>query len=431
MNKIFLIVKREYLTRVKKKSFLITTFVFPLLMASVWIIPFWLATQPSEERIIEVVDEDGIFESHYNERSNIKFVHSDLPLEVAKIHFIEEGYSGLLYIPELDLDDPKGITFWSKQAEGYEVQGTIESILENEIERIKLKMAGIDSGILDKSKTDISLETKNFDGNNEKESNTATATWLSIILAFIIYFIIFLYGAQVMRGVVEEKTSRIVEVIISSVKPFQLMLGKILGIAGVAFTQLLLWIILTFGFGALFINLSGEGQKQAVTHQIQDQPTSMEENSMMLKAIQSIETIDFPLILGMFAIYFIGGYLLYSSLFAAIGSAVDSETDSQQFMLPITIPLAISFAVISAIIREPHGALAFWMSMIPLTSPVVMTMRLPFDVPAWQLLLSTCFLIAGFLFTTWFAGRIYRVGILMYGKKVNYKELMRWFFLKL
>lgn len=431
MDKIFLIVKREYLTRVRKKSFLITTFVFPILMASVWIIPVWLASQPSEERIIEVVDESGVFANQYKKNSNIKFIKSELPIEVAKVHFLDQGYTGLLYIPKLNLDEPKGITFWSQQAEGYEVQGTIEGILESEIERIKLKNAGIDGEVLDRSKTDITLDTKNFDGTAERESNTATATWLSIILAFIIYFIIFLYGAQVMRGVVEEKTSRIIEVIISSVKPFQLMLGKILGIAGVAFTQLMLWVILTFSFGALFINIGDTGQNAGQEKSILEQTTENDGNSMVGKAIESIETINFPLILGMFAIYFIGGYLLYSSLFAAIGSAVDSETDSQQFMLPITIPLAISFAVISAIIRDPHSSLAVWMSMIPLTSPVVMTMRLPFDVPAWQLFLSTFLLIAGFLFTTWFAGRIYRVGILMYGKKVSYKELMRWFFLKL
>jgi ABC-2 type transport system permease protein len=427
MDKILLIFKREYLTRVRKKSFLLTTFIFPLLMGSIWVIPLWLATQPVDEKTIEVIDESGIFKNHYKTQNNVKFVKTDLPLSIAKEQFIDEGFTGLLYIPKFKIDDPRGFTFWSYQAESMELQGNIEKIIENEIERLKLQSAGINKELLDKNKVNISLETKRFDGKEESKSNTGIATALSIILAFIIYLIIFMYGVQVMRGVVEEKSNRIVEVIISSVKPFQLMMGKILGIAAVAFTQLLLWIVLTFSVVFVVGKISTDANIVKVENTAEKAETSA---NMTAKVLESIGTVDVTYTLLMFTIYFIGGYLLYSSLFAAVGSAVDSETDSQQFMLPITIPLALSFGMISVIIRDPHSSVAFWLSIIPLTSPVIMTMRLPFDVPGWQIALSITLLILGFLFTTWFAGRIYRVGILMYGKKVNYKEIMKWFFVK-
>jgi ABC-2 type transport system permease protein len=432
MDKIFLILKREYLTRVRKKSFLITTFVFPILMGSIWILPAWLSTQPAGERTIEVIDRSGIFKNHFNTKENIKFVESNLPLEVAKNQFIDEGYSGLLYIPKFNIESPKGFTFWSAQTEGLELQANIEKILENEIERLRLQKAGIDKEVLEKNRVSISLETKSFDGEQEKESNTGIATALSIIFAFIIYFAIFMYGAQVMRGVVDEKTNRIVEIIISSVRPFQLMMGKILGIAAVAFTQLLLWVILTISVAiavAKTIDIK-QGKEIVAENQNVDEMVSADKTTLIVKTFNSFSSINLPFILGMFAIYFIGGYLLYSALFAAVGSAVDSDTDTQQFMLPITIPLALSFAMISVILKDPHSSMAVWLSIIPITSPVIMTMRLPFDVPVWQLFASISLLIGGFVFTTWFAGRIYRVGILMYGKKVNYRELMKWFFIR-
>jgi ABC-2 type transport system permease protein len=432
MDKIFLILKREYLTRVRKKSFLITTFVFPILMGSIWILPIWLSTQPSGERTIEVIDKSAIFKNQFNTKDNIKFVESNLPLEIAKDQFINDGYSGLLYIPKFDLENPKGFTFWSAQTEGLELQDNIEKILENEIERLKLQKAGIDKEVLEKNKVNISLETKSFDGGKEKESNTGTSTALSIIFAFVIYFAIFMYGAQVMRGVVDEKTNRIVEIIISSVRPFQLMMGKILGIAAVAFTQLLLWVILTFTVAiAVAKTIDIKQEKEIVTDDKKvDHIMSADKTTLIVKIYKSFGSINLPFLFGMFSIYFIGGYLLYSALFAAVGSAVDSDTDTQQFMLPITIPLALSFAMISVILKDPHSPMAVWLSIIPITSPVIMTMRLPFDVPVWQLITSIALLIGGFVFTTWFAGRIYRVGILMYGKKVNYRELMKWFFIK-
>jgi ABC-2 type transport system permease protein len=241
-----------------------------------------------------------------------------------------------------------------------------------------------------------------------------------------------MYGAQVMRGVVDEKTNRIVEIIISSVRPFQLMMGKILGIAAVAFTQLLLWVILTISVAiavAKTIDIK-QGKEIVAENQNVDEMVSADKTTLIVKTFNSFSSINLPFILGMFAIYFIGGYLLYSALFAAVGSAVDSDTDTQQFMLPITIPLALSFAMISVILKDPHSSMAVWLSIIPITSPVIMTMRLPFDVPVWQLFASISLLIGGFVFTTWFAGRIYRVGILMYGKKVNYRELMKWFFIR-
>jgi ABC-2 type transport system permease protein len=254
---------------------------------------------------------------------------------------------------------------------------------------------------------------------------------------------IFIDGAQVMRGVMEEKTSRIVEVIISSVKPFELMLGKIIGVALVGLTQFLLWVVLTAGIyttvsATLFRNETTEKKVErmiqtrapAVAQMMESDSAAVQQNNWAAEVTEAMATINFPLILGMFLFYFLGGYLLYSALFAAIGAAVDSETDTQQFMLPITIPLILSFIMVQYVILNPEGNIAFWFSMIPFTSPIIMMVRIPFGVDAWQVALSMLCLIGGFIFTTWLAGRIYRTGILMYGKKVNYRELARWLFYK-
>jgi ABC-2 type transport system permease protein len=236
-----------------------------------------------------------------------------------------------------------------------------------------------------------------------------------------------------MRGVIEEKTNRIVEVIISSVKPFQLMMGKILGIAAVGLTQFLLWAILSgLTTTAVTAAFRDELQTQQQAATLGQESPATARGQEISQALQALDNLNVPLILGCFIFYFLGGYLLYGALFGAVGAAVDNETDTQQFMLPITIPLILSFVVAqTVIIRNPDGPVAFWMSMIPLTSPIAMMLRIPFGVPAWELLLSMVLLVAGFIFTTWIAARIYRVGILMYGKKVNYKELSKWLFYKL
>jgi ABC-2 type transport system permease protein len=270
------------------------------------------------------------------------------------------------------------------------------------------------------------LATYSLDEDGEKASATGVKMITGYLTGFMIYFFVFFYTSQVMRGVIEEKTNRIVEVIISSVRPFQLMMGKVLGIGAVGLVQFLIWVVLSTAIYALGVGVLFKDKiqpEQLVNQQGIEQAVEVSEG---LAFVQSIESVNFPLIIAGFLIFFIGGYLLYAALFAAIGSAVDNETDTQQFMLPVTIPLILAIIVTTRVIEDPNGALAFWFSIVPLTSPIVMMVRLPFGVPAWELALSIALLVMGFIAATWLAGRIYRVGILMYGKKPSWKEIFKW-----
>jgi ABC-2 type transport system permease protein len=319
---------------------------------------------------------------------------------------------------------------YSKKGISLEVQGTVERALKRAIEDKKLLDAGIDKQILKKIETSVSISTLNLsEEDGETGSNSKMATGVGFAAAFIIYLSIFIYGVQVMRGVIEEKTNRIVEVIISSIKPFQLMLGKILGIALVGLTQFLIWIIFSSIIMTSVVSIAGKDKIQDERVQAameSNMPAGGQVPNMVTNFESAIATINFPLILSCFLFYFLGGYLIYSALFAAIGAAADSETDTQQFMFPITIPLILSFVLAQFVIQNPDGTMAFWLSMIPLTSPIIMMVRIPFGVPPLELIASMLLLIGGFLGITWVAARIYRVGILMYGKKVNYKELAKW-----
>jgi ABC-2 type transport system permease protein len=354
-------------------------------------------------------------------------------LAAAKQAFLKSEHTGLLYIPQLNLDKPAGIRLYSKSNTSISNKVAIEASMRQEIEALKLQRSGVSQQTLDDLKADVSVNTTNLSSDGEKDNNalvTSGAAWAS---AFLIYMFIFIYGVQIMRGVIEEKTNRIVEVIISSVKPFQLMMGKILGIAAVGLTQFLLWMILS-GLTTAAVTATFreelQAQQQAATMGV-DSPAAAKSQELS-QALQAMDNLNLPLILGCFVFYFLGGYLLYGALFGAVGAAVDNETDTQQFLLPITIPLILSFVVAQTVIlRNPDGPVAFWMSMIPLTSPISMMLRIPFGVPVWELLLSMVLLVAGFVFTTWIAARIYRVGILMYGKKVSYKELSKWLFYKI
>jgi len=355
-------------------------------------------------------------------------------LEEVKADFLKSKLTGFLYIPQLNLDNPQGIRLYSKSNASIDSKIAIESSMRKEIENIKFQRSGINQQVLENIKTDISVGTTNLSDEGEKDNNAFVTSAAGYASAFLIYIFIFMYGVQIMRGVIEEKTNRIVEVIISSVKPFQLMMGKILGIAAVGLTQFLLWIILsslvTSAIGSQFREKLAPPTTVAATGtsnaDMQDSKTKG-----VQEAFRALENLNLPLILGSFIFYFLGGYLLYGALFGAVGAAVDNETDTQQFMLPITIPLVMTFVVAqTVIIKNPDGPVAFWMSVIPFTSPIAMMIRIPFGVPTYQLLLSMVLLVLGFIGTTWLAARIYRVGILMYGKKVSYKELSKWLFYK-
>jgi len=442
MNKILLIIQREYLTRVKKKSFIVMTFLGPLLMAGIWIVPFYLSTMTDDVKIISVLDESGLFLDELNGDESTKFVKALPDLEDAKQNLLETEQYALLYIPLPEANLPTAAIIYSDGKASLEVKKYIKTSMKRIVEDEKLKLHGIPREILKSIETNIYVSAIKLDGSgNEEKSSMEINMVLGLFSAILIYFFIFLFGAQVMRGVIEEKTSRVIEIIVSSVKPFQLMMGKIVGIALVGLTQFLLWILLTLtivgGFQTFYADellatkevptYTSQGLFPEEAQEAEDPFAEVQDGSLSFM-IESARSINFPLIIGAFIFFFLGGYLLYAALFAAIGSAVDSEADTQQFMMPITIPLILSIVMAQFIINDPSGQIAFWFSIFPFTSPIIMMLRIPFGVPVWELTLSAVLLVAGFLFTTYIAGRIYRTGILMYGKKVSYKELWKWFF---
>ena len=433
MNKILLIIKREYLTRVRKKSFIVMTILGPLFFAAIMIIPIWLATQEGDEKNIEVLDESGLFEEAFAESNNINYEYINSSLEEAKTKVPGQQHNGLLYIPSDALENPGAITFFSEGNPSMDIVISLEKTLKTEIEAIKLTRSGIDKATLETIDTPVRINTINLSESGEKASSSGISSAVGYFASILIYFFVFLYGAQIMRGVLEEKTSRIVEVIISSVKPFQLMMGKIIGIAAVGLTQFLLWVILTIGIssfaGSMFqMDRFSDPEIEATTNGMDEKDAN--KAAEINEIFAALEAIDITKLVLCFVFYFLGGYLLYGGLFAAVGSAVDSDADTQQFMFPISLPLIASIIMLSAIMKDPGGSLAFWLSMIPLSSPVIMMMRIPFGVPLWEIFLSMGFLVIGFIFTTWVAGRIYRIGILMHGTKVNYKVLAKWLFMK-
>ncbi|MDC0249644.1 ABC transporter permease [Flavobacteriales bacterium] len=415
MHKIWLIIKREYLVRVRKKSFIIMTIIGPLLMAGLLIVPTYLASESQEKRAIAIQEENFDFS---NQLENTDFLHfTKIPNEEANLlkkGFEESPYYALLYI------EGENFILYSHQQISLSVSNGIENQLEQIIERRKLKRAGIDLRILEEAESKVNITTKIISENGNAINSKAEASMgIGFVCGILIYIFIFMYGTMVMRGVIEEKTSRIVEVIISSVKPFQLMMGKILAVAFVGLTQFLLWILLTIVLAAT--------AESAFMDASTIEAVSAEKQSIILNEIINLTGgINLLQIFISFIFYFLAGYLMYSALFASVGSAVDAEADTQQFVLPITIPLILSFILIQPIMENPDGTLAFWMSIIPFTSPVIMMVRLPFGVANWELALSAGILASSFVLTTWFAGKIYRTGILMYGKKASYKEIWKW-----
>ncbi|HNQ61015.1 MAG TPA: ABC transporter permease [Bacteroidia bacterium] len=438
MIKIFLVIQREYLTRVKKKSFLVMTILGPLLMGSILVAMLMIDKVDTEVKTIAVIDETHLFSDKFKDNERIRFVSMNGPVDSIRNSSKGNNIFGVLYIPATsNLSSlEKAVVLYSESQPGFEVISKIKFTLEKEINTSKYLEAGIDEKKLAQIKTDVDIRTRDLE---DKETSTPLTTGLGFASGLLIYLFIFIYGAMVMRGVMEEKTSRIVEVIISSVKPFQLMMGKIVGVALVGLTQFMLWVVLTLlvysGVSAVMLNGKTDQEKVETMMKVSpgaqaqmeysDVPTVAEpgKTDQLLKMLSSI---NFPLIIGMFIFYFLGGYLLYSALFAAIGSAVDSETDTQQFMFPVTIPLIVAYIAAVNVIQNPQGNVAFWFSVIPLTSPIVMMVRIPFGVPLSHIILSMVLLIGGFVFTTWFAAKIYRTGILMYGKKVGYKEIWKW-----
>ncbi|MES2794864.1 MAG: ABC transporter permease [Bacteroidota bacterium] len=440
MNKILLIIQHEYLKRVKKKSFIIMTLLTPLLMASIYIIPIFLAMQKDEQKKVEYIDESGIIAPKLINNEEIIFTQSTSNIDKAKANFPKSSMDALIYIPKDIIERPDGLQIFAEKNVNMSLKSSIEKIVENEVKNTRLKNAGIDIKIIEDNKIKVSANTFSLSEEGEKKNSSEAAAVVGYILAFLLYGILFIYGAQVMRGVMEEKTSRIIEVIISSVKPFQLMIGKIVGVGLVGITQFLLWIILSYAISTVTMGVFMKGKVEDVKQKVElaqkqldkGNPEMLQKQaeSPMPNIIEYLKTLPISTILITFLLYFLGGYLLYSALFAAVGAAVDSEADTQQFMLPVSLPIIIAIIIAPATMKDPDGSLAFWASMIPFTSPVNMMIRIPFGVPTWQIILSLSFLIIGFLCTTWIAARIYRVGILMYGKKTTFKEIGKWIFYK-
>lgn len=443
MKNIFLVLKREYLTRVRKKSFIVMTILGPLLIGAFYGFIGWTAMSSISLKQIEVIDQSDLFKGKFKNTEELSYNYSAKTLDNAKKDFSKSKYDALVFIPKDIMDDPKGVKIFSEKSLSIEIQNGIERTIENEIEKIKLTEAGITQKVLEDAKMNISTETISLSEEGEKSNSSVAATIIGYVCAFLIYITVFIFGVQVMRSVMEEKTSRIVEVIISSIKPFELMMGKIIGVALVGLTQFTLWIILSFAVTTAATSMFGEkfaGSPQQRMEQVKNMPQAQEIEKQVQKdskagglygkAMKAVQTLPWVTILVCFIFYFLGGYLLYSALFGAVGSAVDSETDVQQFMLPITLPIIFAIAIAQFVIREPDGSLAFWTSMIPFTSPIIMMVRIPFGVPAWQIILSMALLTGGFIGTTWLAARIYRIGILMFGKKPTFKEIGKWIFYK-
>ena len=449
MNKISVIIKREYVTRVRKKSFIIMTVLAPVLMAALFIVPALVMTNQDKQlkKIAVIEDKTDLFQNVIPDTKDAKFVYlKNTSVEDLKKSFEQAGYYGILYLsPEL-IHVPNAIQLISKKQPPIGLLDHISSSLEKYIERTKLlayKIENLDQ-IMKEVKTTVSIQTIKIDDKGVvKETSTGISMALAYIGGFLMYMLVFLFGAQVMRGVIEEKTSRVVEVIISSVKPIQLMMGKIIGIALVGLTQFLIWIMLTFAIvmvvkssvmpnGAVKEitrnvpqNLMNTNNPQISVNGETNNPASAY-SPEFAKIFSNALNQPWGLIIICFIFYFITGYLLYASVFAAIGSAVDNETETQQFMLPVTIPIILALFVAMGTMQNPESQLSFWFSMIPLTSPIVMMARIPFGVPYWQLAVSMFVMLITFWAFVWMAAKIYRTGILMYGKKTSWKEMWKW-----
>ncbi|MFY7840832.1 MAG: ABC transporter permease [Lacibacter sp.] len=438
MNKIIIIIKREYLTRVRNKTFLLSTFLLPLVMMVFIFGSAYLGAKSIKQYKIAVKDETGLYQ---NKLKNSDAAFYGYPANITMSNYRKEGYDGLLFVYSKDNANADSARLYSEKELGLATDEAIKKQLQKINEERLLLAKGVSRAILDsihaQSEDEDLLNYRSYkvSGTELKEGNKKLSSIVGFISGIIIYITLFIYGASVMRGVMEEKTNRIAEVMVSSVKPFQLMLGKIIGIAAVGLTQLLLWIILI----ALLMNIlplimSPEMMQQAQNGQAipgGSAQTSSAANMIAQSTGVDIAGANWPLIVGCFLFYFLGGYLFYASLFAAVGSVINEDPqEAQSLMLPITMPIIFGFIMLTSTIQNPSGPLAFWGSIIPFTSPIVMMGRIPSGVPEsvpyWQLGLSMVLLIAGFFFTTWLSAKIYRTGILMYGKKTSWKEMIKW-----
>ncbi len=429
MSNLKLIIKREFIARVRNRTFVVMTFLSPLIFVGMISLITWLATLNNDEvKQVAFFDETNLFGSDFIDSGNIDYLdYSKLPLSDAKDSVVIKKLSGLLYIPKKKSNKElaASIQFYADEAPNISILNDIEDIIASKLTNQNFKQKGLDLGVIEDSKAKVNIQIENFSGEKTSKMANYVKMFFGGAAGYFLMMFIIIYGNMVMRSVIEEKANRIIEIIISSVKPLQLMMGKILGTSFAGILQFLIWVIL--GSVLLLVATSVFG--------IDPQPVGMEQSIALQEdnqqeiqlLLQDILKLPLGTLVLSFFVYFIGGYFLYSAIYAAIGAAVDSETDSQQFMLPIILPLMLGIYVgFFSVIENPHGTVSTVFSMIPLTSPIVMLMRIPFGVPWWEVTISILLLVGSIIFITWLAAKIYRVGILMYGKKPSYKELFKW-----
>lgn len=434
MKKIFLIIEREFLTRVKKKSFIITTVLVPVLLAGLMVVPFLIqSVKDDQQRTIVVIDQSGLAEKALANTEQFTFqFRPDASLDSLKQQFAKEGWYAIVTISPLDEKNQVAVGMYAFRQINMDAQNYVERNMEKVVEQYKLEAYQIPEleTIVASIKTKIPVKTFVWgDDGKEKASHTGLIMGISYILSFMIYMFIFMFGNMVIRGVIEEKSSRVVEVIVSSVKPFQLMMGKITGVASVGLLQFLIWIVLTFILATVaqgfFAATPSAEMVQSMTGVAGTEVTKAVEGALP-DIFGMLSSINFVAIISAFLFYFLFGYFLYAALFAAVGSAVENEADTQQLIIPVTIPLILGIFLMLHTFQYPDSSLSFWSSLIPFTSPMVMMARIPFGVPFWQVALSLALLLITFIGMAWVAGKIYRTGILMYGKKPTFKEMLKW-----
>lgn len=433
MKKVWFIIQREYTTRVRKKSFILLTVLLPVLIGLMTVAMVEIATNAQEKLTIAVKDDSGLFEDKFRgmdigESLRFKYLTNN-PQSIDSLKNMYENIDcdGILYIPKINLENPRGIAYYSKNELGITTEEHINKSISEEIKRRALLERNYNVDTIELFDKPVSIEK--IINNEKKKGGSEVAGVFGYACGFLIYIFLLVYGAMVMRSVTEEKTNRIVEVLVTTVKPFQLMIGKILGIGAVGLTQFILWGILTFGINMLLPIFLGDKMLAMQTMQQSNQlANSSEGTQMLLNITNAFHDLDLARILFSFLFYFIFGYLFYASQFAAIGAAMTDDSDAQSFTFPITIPIIISMILMSVTLQQPFSSAAFWGSMLPFSSPIIMITRIPFHVPWWQQLLSMFILLVCAVGMVYVAAKIYRVGILIQGKKITFKEIGKWIF---
>lgn len=432
MNHLSLIIKREYINKVRNKSFIIMTFLSPLIFVGIFALVGYLSSINNDNiRTISIVDQAGVLANNFKDTATEKYtVLNNVSIDDAKLLGVEGTVYGVLYIPKTaSLEElATATTFYSKESPSLSIIRDIENSIESHVNTAILKQANIDADKIKALRIEVDTKQETFEGKKSSKADAIAKLIFGGAAGYLLFMFIIIYGNMIMRSVIEEKTSRIIEIIISSVKPIKLLLGKIIGTSLAGVTQFVAWVILisilTSVVSVVFGIDPGAAQSQQQEMLTQASGSS---SSLFLEAYRAYEGLPLTNLVIMFLLFFVGGYLLYASLYAAIGAAVDNETDTQQFMIPVIMPLILSIYVgFFTVIENPHGTVSQVFSYIPFTSPVVMLMRIPFGVPIWQQVLSVAILFITFIGMVFFAAKIYRVGILMYGKKPTYKDLLKW-----